>query len=105
MQYLVVSKLTTTSFAAADLYLIIFDAALSNSGTAGHGTEGYYFVENFEYSGLEVAQAISETLVELGIATTREPSAFSQEELDTYYGVCTILSFILWMLEWIVNCS
>ncbi|KAF8177021.1 hypothetical protein BJ912DRAFT_986289 [Pholiota molesta] len=70
----------------ADLFLVIFNAALAESSTAGHGTEGYYFAENFVYSGLDVAQGISEALVDLGIATTREPSAFSQEELDTFYG-------------------
>ncbi|KAF9483616.1 hypothetical protein BDN70DRAFT_891676 [Pholiota conissans] len=70
----------------ADLFIIVFDAAISNPSAAGHGKEGYYFVENFEYSCLEVAQTISEKLVELGITSIVEPKAFFQEELDKNYG-------------------
>ncbi|KAF9485805.1 NAD(P)-binding protein [Pholiota conissans] len=70
----------------ADLFLVVFDVATSGSTAVGHGAEGYYFVENFLYSGLEVAQKISEALVELGIGSTREPSAFSQEELEKNFG-------------------
>ncbi|KAF9476529.1 hypothetical protein BDN70DRAFT_995588 [Pholiota conissans] len=71
---------------AADLFIIIFDAAISNSPAAGHGTEGYYFAENFEYTGLEVAKTISEKLFELGVASSPEPKAFTQDELDKNFG-------------------
>ncbi|KJA17461.1 hypothetical protein HYPSUDRAFT_1017943 [Hypholoma sublateritium FD-334 SS-4] len=70
----------------ADLYLILFDAILRDPESAGHGTEGYYFVENFQYSALEVAQAISEGLVEQGIMTTPEISPFTLEEGEKYFG-------------------
>ncbi|KAF8956984.1 hypothetical protein BDZ97DRAFT_1670608 [Flammula alnicola] len=70
----------------ADLYRIIFDSIRSNPDAAGHGSEGYYFVENTVYSGLEVGRAISEALVDLGIGTSREPNALSQEECVTFYG-------------------
>ncbi|KAF8969167.1 hypothetical protein BDZ97DRAFT_1915527 [Flammula alnicola] len=71
----------------ADLYRIIFDTIRSNPDAAGHGPEGYYFVENnIEYSGLDAARAISEALVDLGLGTSREPSPFSQEELEAFYG-------------------
>ncbi|KDR82445.1 hypothetical protein GALMADRAFT_134061 [Galerina marginata CBS 339.88] len=70
----------------ADLYLVLFDVVRKNPDATGHGPEGYYFAEVFEYSGIEAAATISEALFELGIGSSSEPSAFSQEELDKYYG-------------------
>ncbi|KAF9479340.1 NAD(P)-binding protein [Pholiota conissans] len=70
----------------ADLFIVIFDAAISNSPAAGHGTEGYYFAENFEYTGFEAAKTISEKLFELGIASSPEPNTFTQDELDKNFG-------------------
>ncbi|KAF8817125.1 NAD(P)-binding protein [Phlegmacium glaucopus] len=70
----------------ADLYIILFDAIRSSPDGAAHGPHGYYFVENCEYSAVELARAISEALVDLGVGTTREPSAFSQEESEKYFG-------------------
>lgn len=75
-----------------DLYLILFDTIRSRPEAAGHGAEGYYFAENCEYSGIELARVISEALVEFGIGTSKEPSAFTQAELDTFFGVRIISS-------------
>ena len=72
---------------AADLYIKLFDVVRKDPDAAGHGPEGYYFAENFEYSGLEAAQTISEALHELGVAASTEPSAFTQEELEKNFGV------------------
>ncbi|PPQ79216.1 hypothetical protein CVT25_002822 [Psilocybe cyanescens] len=69
-----------------DLYLILFDTIRSRPEAAGHGAEGYYFAENCEYSGIELARVISEALVEFGVGTSKEPSAFTQAELDTFFG-------------------
>ena len=74
----------------ADLYIILFNAIQSNPDRTAHG---YYFSENCEYSGIELARAISEALVDLNIGTTREPSAFSQEECEKYFGVRFFLGF------------
>lgn len=76
---------------AADLYLILFNSVLRDPESAGHGTEGYYFVENFQYTALEAAQAIAEGLVEQGVITTPETSPFTLEEGERYFGVCSIL--------------
>ncbi|KAF9483617.1 NAD(P)-binding protein [Pholiota conissans] len=70
----------------ADLFIVVFDAAIGNTPVAGHGPEGYYFAESFEYSMLEMAQIVSDKLFELGIASSRETSAYSQEELEKYFG-------------------
>lgn len=70
-----------------DLYLILFDTIRTNPEVVGHGPEGYYFAENFEYSGIELARATSEALVALGVGTSSEPSPFTEAELDTFFGV------------------
>ncbi|KAF8956992.1 hypothetical protein BDZ97DRAFT_137691 [Flammula alnicola] len=69
----------------ADLYRIIFDTIHSNPDAAGHGPEGYYFAENGEFSGLEIGRAISEALADLGVGTSREPRALSQEECEAMF--------------------
>ena len=72
---------------AADLYLILFNAILANPSNVTHGREGIYFVENAEYTGYELAKATSEALVELGVGTTKEATAFTNDELELYFGV------------------
>ena len=67
MQYLV-----------ADLYIILYDSILSNSGTS-HGREGYYFAENGEYVLYDVAKVIGEALADKGIGTS-EPTSFTEED-------------------------
>ncbi|EDR01044.1 uncharacterized protein LACBIDRAFT_333595 [Laccaria bicolor S238N-H82] len=70
----------------ADLYLILFNALLANPSSLAHGREGIYFVENAEYTGYELAKATSDALVELGIGATREATAFTNDELELYFG-------------------
>jgi len=77
----------------------VFDAAQSDPKGTPHG---YYFVENFDYTAAEVALLISEALVELGVATNRETSAFTDEEIEKIFGVrephvafASLINFIL----------
>jgi len=78
----------------------VFDAAQSDPEGTPHG---YYFVENFDYTAAEVASLISEALVELGVATNRETSAFTEEEIEKIFGVrearvfafASLINFIL----------
>ena len=72
---------------AADLYIILFDTIRTKPSLAGHGSEGYYFAENGQYSALEVAHAISENLVDLGAGESREPAVFTAEESKEFFGV------------------
>ncbi|KAJ3491669.1 hypothetical protein NLJ89_g11314 [Agrocybe chaxingu] len=67
----------------ADLYIILFDAIRAN---ADEVPRGYYFAENFQFSFIEEAAAISEALVELGVGSSREPSVFTAEEGEKYFG-------------------
>ncbi|PPR05405.1 hypothetical protein CVT24_008019 [Panaeolus cyanescens] len=70
----------------ADLYILLLDTVLSDSSKAGHGKEGYYFAECLHYSYLEMANTISEALVELGIGEHREANALSEEEVQKHIG-------------------
>lgn len=74
---------------AADLHLLLFNAIRSNPDSVAFGREGIYFAENSEYTGYEIAKATSQALVELGVSQPHEPTAFTTEELDQYFGVCT----------------
>lgn len=70
----------------ADLYITVFDFARSNPLT-GHGREGFYFGENGETSYLNVVNAIGQAMVELGISKSAEPTSYTKEEMDKYFGV------------------
>ncbi|PPQ67713.1 hypothetical protein CVT25_009319 [Psilocybe cyanescens] len=69
-----------------NFYIILFDAVRKNPEITGHGFEGYYFPESSRFSFEELARAISESLVEAGVGDSKEPSVFTQEEVDTLYG-------------------
>ncbi|TFK40282.1 NAD(P)-binding protein [Crucibulum laeve] len=69
----------------ADLYIKLLDAINSES-FPGHGREGFYFGENGEHSLYEVGKAIAEALVELGKGKSTEPTPFTKEEIDKYFG-------------------
>jgi len=70
----------------ADLYIVLFNTIRSKPDSAGHGSEGFYFAVNGQYSALEVARTISEALVDLGSGESREPAAFTTEEADKFFG-------------------
>jgi hypothetical protein len=52
----------------------------------GHGKSGYYFGIAGEYTLLSAAQTIGSTLVDQGFAKTSQPSTFTTEDLQKYYG-------------------
>ncbi|TFK90670.1 NAD-P-binding protein [Polyporus arcularius HHB13444] len=70
----------------ADLYITLFDAIVRDPSGVGHGWNGFYFGENGEHSWYQISKAIGETLVRLGISTDPEPTPFTSEELDKYFG-------------------
>ncbi|KAJ7635022.1 NAD-binding protein [Roridomyces roridus] len=74
----------------ADLYMALYDSITSNPST-GHGVNGYYFGENGEHSFYDLAKAVGEALVALGKSDDREPTTYSQAELDQYFGGSTVL--------------
>ena len=70
----------------AELYYLLFDAALFNPSKIGHGPEGYFFAENGEHSLHALARAVGDALVAVGRATEAEPDEFTPEERLKYFG-------------------
>ncbi|KAI0740929.1 hypothetical protein C8Q76DRAFT_791308 [Earliella scabrosa] len=70
----------------AELYYLLFDAALFNPSKIGHGPEGYFFAENGEHSLHALARAVGDALVAVGRATEAEPNEFTPEERLKYFG-------------------
>ncbi|KAG6901123.1 hypothetical protein C0995_000372 [Termitomyces sp. Mi166 len=68
-----------------DLYIVLYDSIKNNPAT-GHGREGFYFGENDEYTLYQIGKTISEVLVEMGKGKSPEPTTFSKEEIDKYFG-------------------
>jgi hypothetical protein len=62
---------------------------VANPEGTGHGRSGLYFGENGEHSLYEVAQAISQALVDTGRVKggSSEPTTFSKEEIKVYFAV------------------
>ncbi|KAF9460253.1 hypothetical protein BDZ94DRAFT_938450, partial [Collybia nuda] len=71
---------------AADLYTILYDAIVANPDGVGHGREGIYFSENGEHTGYDVGKAIGQALVGAGKGENPEPTTFTKDELDKFFG-------------------
>ncbi|KAH9052952.1 hypothetical protein EDB83DRAFT_1181456 [Lactarius deliciosus] len=69
----------------AELYQIILDAALSDPSTP-HGRDGYYFGASDEYRLYDLAKAYSRALYDLGKGKSPEPTPFTAEEVQKYFG-------------------
>ncbi|THH19044.1 hypothetical protein EW146_g2059 [Bondarzewia mesenterica] len=69
----------------ADLFIVILSAALADPQTP-HGREGFYFGENGEHVMYDVSKEIGKAMVELGLAKSSEPTPFSPEENQKYFG-------------------
>ncbi|KAJ3746688.1 hypothetical protein DFH05DRAFT_971586 [Lentinula detonsa] len=69
-----------------DLYSSVYDAIQNKHPMAGHGREGFYNAGHEEYSMKQLATSISEVLVQVKRGTNPEPSSFTPEELEKYFG-------------------
>ena len=70
----------------AELYQVILDSALSDTNTQ-HGREGYYFGVSDEYKLYDLAKAYSQALYDLGKGKSPEPTRYTVEEAQKYFGV------------------
>lgn len=84
---LIFLSLGDVGMAVADLFIVIFNAALADPKTA-HGREGFYFGENGEHVLSDISKAIGKAMVRLGKAKTAEPTTFTEDEVIKYFGVC-----------------
>jgi len=90
--YQICSALADT-FEVAEFYRIIFDAALSDPNLP-HGRDGYYIAENGEYKLNDLAKAYSQALYDLGKGKSPDPTSFTADEAQKYFGVSSS-SFVL----------
>ncbi|KAF5368032.1 hypothetical protein D9758_004335 [Tetrapyrgos nigripes] len=72
----------------AELYNLLLEAALSpaKSSTLGHGRTGYYFGATDEHKLFDIGKAIAESLADLGKGKSTDPTTFTKEEIDKYFG-------------------
>lgn len=75
----------------ADLYVIIFDAALADSTSPAHGREGFYFGENGEHRLYDVGKRIAQVLYDFKKGRSADPTTFTREELRKYFPQGTSL--------------
>jgi len=68
------------------LYTILYDTITSNPAAA-HGREGIYIGENGQHTLYDVAKAVQEAMIELGLSKDTEPNSFTREEVEKYFGV------------------
>ncbi|TFY68537.1 hypothetical protein EVG20_g3523 [Dentipellis fragilis] len=66
----------------AQLFVIIFDAALADS--APHGREGIFFAENGEYQLIDVSKEVAKAFYDLGIQNSPEPTPLAEAEVAAY---------------------
>ena len=76
----------------AEFYQILLDAALSDPNTP-HGRDGYYIAENGEYRLRDLAKAYSQALYDLGKGKSPEPTSFTADEAQKYFGVIIAIFF------------
>ncbi|CAK5276338.1 unnamed protein product [Mycena citricolor] len=65
-----------------DLFMVLFDAAISNPDSTPHGQSGLYFAENGSHVLEDLCAVISQVLYEHGKGQAPAPTSFSEEELD-----------------------
>ncbi|KAH7928229.1 NAD(P)-binding protein [Leucogyrophana mollusca] len=73
----------------ASLYVVLFEAITNPAAApapAGHGREGFYFGEGGEHKLYDVSKTIAQVLYDLGKGKSPEPTTFSEEELQKYFG-------------------
>ena len=73
-------------YTVSGLYAVLYDTIASNPAAA-HGREGIYIGENGQHTLYDVAKAIQEAMVGLGLSKETEPSSFTREEVQRYFGV------------------
>ncbi|TRM56130.1 hypothetical protein BD626DRAFT_541523 [Schizophyllum amplum] len=69
-----------------DLFMLVFDAAVRDPAGTGHGREGYYIAASDEHTWYQISKAIGEAMVKFERASDSEPTSFTKEELDKFYG-------------------
>lgn len=69
----------------ADLYAAVFKYSVSGK-KGNHGRQGYYFGESGEHTLWLAGQKIGLSMYKAGMTEETEPSTFTKEEIDKYFG-------------------
>ncbi|GHJ86682.1 hypothetical protein NliqN6_3084 [Naganishia liquefaciens] len=69
----------------AELFMVVYDLALAGN-KGNHGRQGYFFAESGEHTLFAVGQTIGQAMVKYKLTDNPEPSTFSKEEIDKYFG-------------------
>ncbi|KAF8348842.1 NAD(P)-binding protein [Amanita rubescens] len=69
----------------SELYTTLYDAITSNPAAA-HGREGIYIGENGQHTLYDVAKAVQEAMIKMGLSKETEPNSFTREEVEKYFG-------------------
>ena len=85
----------------ADLYIVLFDKIRADINGVPHGREGFYFGASGENDLYEVGKAIAQALVEVGRAKDAEPTSFTKEEIDKYFGGVSLPIFIVCLRDFL----
>lgn len=65
---------------------MLFDKIRADIERVPHGREGFYFGSSGEHDLYDVGKAIAQALVEIGRGKSPEPTTFTKEEIDKYFG-------------------
>lgn len=72
----------------SDFYLLLLETLLSSEAEkAGHGKDGYYFLESFHLGAYDLAQSTHDELVKAGVAPPSSVVQTFTEEERAPYGV------------------
>lgn len=90
----------------AELFMVVYDLALAGN-KGNHGHQGYFFAESGEHTlyvptatgirpssssflfsrnRFSVGQTIGQAMVKYKLAENPEPTTFTKEEIDKYFG-------------------
>lgn len=73
-----------TLISVGEFFYILFSAIFSKRKLPSHGSEGYYFLENGEYSQKQIVKAVGAALYEFEEINSKEPVPLSKKEIEKF---------------------
>ena len=78
---------------AADLYVTLLEKVHADNDSVPHGRYGFFFGASGEHEFYDVCKAVAEALVDLGRGKSSEPTTYTKEEMDKYFGPAGVRLF------------
>jgi hypothetical protein len=73
-----------TLIIVGEFFYILFNAIFSKRTLPSHGSDGYYFLENGEYSQKQIVKAVGAALYEFEEINSEEPVPLTKEEIEKF---------------------